>query len=96
MKRWIEIILSGCVIAVALLTVANAGTFEDAEAAAQRGDFAAAVPIWRSLAIQEPRRAVQPRVSLRDWQGRASGLRAGDVMVSESRRARIRGRGGGD
>jgi uncharacterized protein len=50
MKHRIKTLCASGLLALALFGVASAGQLEDGLAAAQRGDFAAAIELWRPLA----------------------------------------------
>ncbi len=51
-RQRIKIILAGGLLALTLFAAAAADTFEDGMAAARRGDYAAAIRLWRPLAEQ--------------------------------------------
>ena len=51
MRNWLRIVCSASAVALCLYGVAVAGSFEDGQAAYDRGDYGQAVQVWRPLAV---------------------------------------------
>ena len=75
MNQRIKTFIAAGLLALALFGAARAGPLEDGQAAYQKGDFATASQIWRSLADQGDANAQVQLGSMYQW-GREGGARS--------------------